>query len=119
MHETCLNDNSRRCASAELERALAETDRPTRGEREPLDRFLKPPLAARDRGDWIPPHLGVRLKAKRDVTRHRQFGREHGVRRYSRRLPGVGDRETARRVECDTLLEISTLEHHGEVIAFP
>src|SRR6266487_5407790 len=108
MHETCLNDNSRRCASAQLERALAETDRPARGEREPLDRFLKPPLAARDGGDGIPPHLGVRLKAKRDVTRHRQLGREHRVRRYTCCLPGVGDRETARRVERDALLEIST-----------
>src|SRR6266566_1818411 len=109
MHGTCLKDNSTKCASAQLERALAETDRPTRGEREPLDRFLKPPLAARDRGDWIPPHLGLGLWAKRDVTRHRQFGREHRGRRYTRCLPGVGDRETARRVECDTLLEISTL----------
>src|SRR5258705_1052142 len=109
MHGTCLKDSSTRCASAELERAPAQTDRPARRERETLDRFLKPPLAARDRGDWIPPHLGVRLKAKRDVTRHRQFGREHRVRRYTRCLPGVGDRETARRVECHTLLEISSL----------
>src|SRR5260370_41811124 len=109
MHGTCLKNNSGGCVSVELEGAPAEADRPARGEGEPLNRFLEPSFAARDRGDWKPPHLGVRLKSRRDVTSERQFGCQNSGGRCRRGLPGVGDGETARRVERDALFALAAL----------